>query len=146
MSEKAWSQVLVKEIKKVLQRAEDHYKDKQIIVLGNPDWRPALLGLVANSIAEEYGKPVFLWGREDGKYIKGSCRSDGRTDLTKIMGLSAKNLLSIIGGHKLSGGFSVDHEKIHELEDALLKAGARVYEWRKSRTGGCSYRCKTCNG
>jgi single-stranded-DNA-specific exonuclease len=122
---------LVKEIKKVLHEREEHYKDKKIIVLGNPDWRPALLGLVANSIAEEYGKPVFLWGREDGKYIKGSCRSDGRTDLTKIMGLAQKSLVDF-GGHKLSGGFSVDHEKIHELEDALLKAGLECMSEEKN--------------
>ncbi|MEI7463546.1 MAG: DHH family phosphoesterase, partial [Candidatus Taylorbacteria bacterium] len=31
-----------------------------VIVLGNPDWRPSLLGLVANTVAEEYDRPVFL--------------------------------------------------------------------------------------
>ena len=109
----------VKEVKKVLAEREEHFKNKRVIVLGNPEWRPAILGLVANTVAQEHNKPVFLWGREDGKYIKGSCRSDGVTDLTKIME-GAKHAFVDYGGHKMSGGFSVDHEKIHELEDALV--------------------------
>ncbi len=113
--------VLVKEIKKILIERADHFKDKKVIVLGNPNWRPALLGLVANSIVEEYNKPVFLWGREDGLYIKGSCRSDGVANLVQIME-GARSAFVDFGGHKMSGGFSVDHQKIHELENALVQA------------------------
>nr|MDQ3015014.1 single-stranded-DNA-specific exonuclease RecJ [bacterium] len=123
---------LVKEIKKTLEERRDHFQSQHIIVLGNPAWRPALLGLAANTIAEEFNKPVFLWGREDGKYIKGSCRSDGVQDLVKIM-QGAKDNFVDYGGHKFSGGFSVEHDKIHTLEEALLKScdeitieGARV--------------------
>ena len=49
---------IVKEVKKVLkERKNDELK--AVIVAGNPDWRPSLLGLVANSLAEEFGKRVF---------------------------------------------------------------------------------------
>ncbi len=110
---------LVKEIKKVMAERVEHFADKEIIVLGNPDWRPAILGLAANNLVEEYGKPVFLWGREDGIEIKGSCRSDGTVDLVKLME-AAKHALSQFGGHSMSGGFAVVPDKIHELEEALL--------------------------
>ena len=112
---------LVKEIKKTLLEREDHYRSASVIVLGNPDWRPAILGLAANSVAEEYNKPVFLWGREDGVHIKGSCRSDGVSDLVEIMQRAQKTHGAFIdfGGHKFSGGFSVDHAKIHNLEPAV---------------------------
>ncbi len=109
---------LVKEIKKTMAEREDHYRTIPVIVLGNPAWRPAILGLAANSVAEEYNKPVFLWGREDGVHIKGSCRSDGVTDLVKIM-QGASHALLQFGGHKFSGGFAVEHDKIHHLEEAL---------------------------
>ncbi|HQT83199.1 MAG TPA: DHH family phosphoesterase, partial [Candidatus Paceibacterota bacterium] len=33
---------------------------RSIIALGDPEWRPSLLGLVANTIADEYERPVFL--------------------------------------------------------------------------------------
>ncbi len=118
---------LVKEIKKTMAEREDHYRTTPVIVLGNPAWRPAILGLAANSVAEEYNKPVFLWGREDGVHIKGSCRSDGVTDLVKIM-QGATHALLQFGGHKFSGGFAVEHDKIHHLEEALIKSMKELTE------------------
>jgi len=93
--------------------------------LGNPDWRPALLGLAANSIALEYNRPVFLWGREGGELIKGSCRSDGVTDLVALMERAGSAFLEF-GGHKMSGGFSVSYEKIHTLEEVLIEASTHT--------------------
>lgn len=116
---------IVKEAKKRIKEKFENFGEKKVIVLGNPDWRPALLGLAANSIAEEYNRPVFLWGREGGEFIKGSCRSDGTTNLVAIME-GAKDALLEFGGHKLSGGFSVDHEKIHSLEEALIDAATHT--------------------
>jgi len=112
---------MVKEIKKIVKHKFENEGEKPVIVVGNPDWRPSLLGLAANSIAEEYGRPVFLWGREGGDEIKGSCRSDGSTDLVAIMERAKKHLIEY-GGHKLSGGFSVSFEKVHTLEHALIEA------------------------
>jgi single-stranded-DNA-specific exonuclease len=111
----------IKEIKKIMAEREDHFKTRNVIVLGNPSWRPALLGLAANTIAEEYNKPVFLWGREDGKEIKGSCRSDGVTHLVKLMN-EVKEYFHEYGGHSFSGGYAVIAEKIHTFEDALHDA------------------------
>jgi single-stranded-DNA-specific exonuclease len=111
----------VKELKKILAERKDHYASQPVIVIGNPKWRPALLGLAANSLVEEHGKPVFLWGREEGKDIKGSCRSNGAVDLVKLME-AARHAFLEFGGHTMSGGFSVHHEKIHHLEDELVKA------------------------
>lgn len=116
---------IVKEAKKKVKEKFETYGESKIIVLGNPDWRPALLGLVANSISEEYNRPVFLWGREGGEAIKGSCRSDGVTNLVAIMERT-KDVFIEFGGHKLSGGFSVYHEKIHVLEEVLTEAATHT--------------------
>lgn len=116
---------IVKEAKKIIREKFETYGETKIIVLGNPNWRPALLGLVANSISDEYKRPVFLWGREGGEFIKGSCRSDGVTNLVAIMERT-KNVFLEFGGHKLSGGFSIDHEKIHILEEALIEAATHT--------------------
>src|SRR3989338_2122974 len=51
---------LVKEVR----RTVEERGEGKVIVAGNPNWRPALLGLVANSLAEDMHCPVFLWGRE----------------------------------------------------------------------------------
>ncbi len=112
---------IVKEANKKIKEKIENEGEKPVIVLGNPDWRPAILGLVAGNLAEEFGRPVFLWGRENGDNIKGSCRSEGETDVVVLME-KAKNHFLEYGGHKMSGGFVVDYEKIHTLEDALVEA------------------------
>lgn len=113
---------LVKDAKKKVRERIVNLGDKPIIVLGHPDWKPSLLGLVANSLAEEFGKPAFVWGAayEEG-VLKGSCRSDGVTDLVMLMERTKEYFLEF-GGHKFSGGFSIAYEKIHTLEIALADA------------------------
>ncbi len=109
---------MVREIKKKLSdRGEDM---KQVLVFGNPEWKPSLLGLVANSFSDEHNRPVFFWGRNgdaDG-LIKGSCRAGGDTDIVALME-KVKDVFVEYGGHKGAGGFSVLQENIHTLEDRL---------------------------
>lgn len=93
-----------------------------VIAMGDPDWRPGLLGLVANGIAEEYGRPVFLWGREGNDTMKGSCRSGpGNANVVKLMQQAGDTFLGF-GGHKASGGFSVAPDAIFDLEERLARA------------------------
>lgn len=93
-----------------------------VIAMGDPDWRPGLLGLVANGIAEEYGRPVFLWGREGNNTVKGSCRSGpGNANMVALMQAAGDTLLGF-GGHKASGGFSVAPHAIFDLEERLSAA------------------------
>ncbi len=122
---------MVREIKKRMQEREEGSGEKdgeamrQVIVVGNPEWKPSLLGLVANSFSDEHSRPVFLWGREgntDGDtVIKGSCRAGGETDVVALMSKIADQFIEF-GGHKGAGGFSVTHEKIHTLEERLNAA------------------------
>lgn len=92
-----------------------------VIVMGNPEWRPSLVGLVATGLVEEFGRPVFLWGRDGKGIIKGSCRSNGQASIVHIMD-AAKGAFLTCGGHHASGGFSVSHESIHTLPKALVTA------------------------
>lgn len=109
---------MAKEIKKRMAlRSTLH----EVIVMGSIEWRPALLGLAANSLVEEFNRPVFLWGKEGGDTLKGSCRSDGSVDLVALME-EVREMFVEFGGHKYSGGFSVTHEHIHALEERLSHA------------------------
>jgi single-stranded-DNA-specific exonuclease len=104
---------------------------RQVLVLGNPNWKPSLLGLVANSFSEEHSRPVFVWGRSrepvntEGKkidnVIKGSCRSSGNIDIVALME-KAKDVFLEFGGHKGAGGFSLLQENVHTLEERLNEA------------------------
>ena len=102
-----------------------------IIVLGNPNWRPGILGLVASALVETHQKPVFLWGREGGETLKGSCRSDGEVNIVACM-QGASDVFADYGGHHGAGGFSLTQEHAHELHSKLETA----YEALRSETAG----------
>ncbi len=96
-----------------------------VIVAGDPDWKPALLGLVASNIAEEYERPVFLWGREANQTVKGSCRSYGNIHMVRLM-TAAKHAFAEFGGHAYSGGYSLSPEQVFSLEEHLVTALASM--------------------
>lgn len=85
-----------------------------VIVVGDPSWGPGILGLIAQNIIDETGKPTFVWGcgeddrrkaqgaskiqlQEEGeksndvetvpavKMAKGSCRSKGDVHVVDLM-------------------------------------------------------------
>ncbi len=98
---------------------------RDVVVIGNTEWFPGLVGLAANTIMEEFERPVFVWGRNGTEVIKGSCRSTGNVNVVELMTQAADAFIDY-GGHAVSGGFSVENEKIHFLEDALIGALKRV--------------------
>ncbi len=98
-----------------------------VLVMGNPDWRPSLVGLAANKLAEEHNRPAFLWGRDGNGVCKGSCRSGGGISVVKLMEVIPE-FFHEFGGHHMSGGFSVRDEKIHALPEALQTAYATLGE------------------
>lgn len=96
-----------------------------IIVMGNPEWRPSLVGLAANKLAEEYSRPVFLWGRDGNGSYKGSCRSGGGISVVKLMN-EASTLFVEYGGHHASGGFTVRPDRIHDFPIILAEVAERL--------------------
>lgn len=97
-----------------------------IIVSGDKNWNPGVLGLAANRIMENYGKPVFLWGKGESKEIKGSCRSDGSINLVEFMQQFPKGIFLDFGGHAMAGGFSVHEGNSDTLKLNISRVFARV--------------------
>ncbi|MBI2048749.1 MAG: single-stranded-DNA-specific exonuclease RecJ [Parcubacteria group bacterium] len=117
---------LVKEAKHI---ARERFADAPCAVLGNPDWKPALLGLAANVLMEERGGVVCLWGRDGNGALKGSCRSDGTVNIIDMFRAAhVESALEEAGGHAMAGGFSVSFEQVHHLPDIFTRAveSARV--------------------
>ncbi len=116
--------------REVNKRLEIMGAEGPVIVMGNPKWRPGVLGLVANSLMQAHGGPVFLWGRdgstsaseEDG-LLRGSCRSDGSVSVVEVMAAAGQDgFFDHFGGHRASGGFSFTQDKAHELSERLAHA------------------------
>jgi single-stranded-DNA-specific exonuclease len=116
--------VVAATVKEVNKRLQETPSEGPVIVLGNPNWRPGILGLVANTLVEAHGKPVFLWGREGGEVIRGSVRSPD-VNVVDLM-TSAKDIFNEFGGHTQSGGFSIAQERVHELAPRLIIAYEEV--------------------
>ena len=110
----------------LVKQARAHVKERftdsdRVVVLGNPEWKPALLGLAANSIIGDRGGIVCMWGRDGNGKLKGSCRSDGDVSLVDLF-RNAGDVFEESGGHAASGGFTVSHEHVHRLPEALARA------------------------
>lgn len=101
----------------------------EVFVMGDPAWRPSLVGLAANKLAEEYHKPTFLWGKDGNGVIKGSCRSDGKVSVVKLMAAIEDSFLEH-GGHHMAGGFAVRADAIFDLpakfNEAFIALGAEA--------------------
>jgi single-stranded-DNA-specific exonuclease len=133
----------VKDIVSTISFDHDVYKN-DVIVVGDKSWGPGILGLIAQKIIDETGKPVFVWGYgvEDDKtldheaareqisddmvILKGSCRSRGDVSVVDLMAHVKKvadgGILEGYGGHEQAGGFSISEEHVGELSDALHNA------------------------
>ncbi len=102
----------------------DHsvYSD-DVVVVGDMSWGPGILGLIAQKIIDETGKPVFVYGQgEDKGEVKGSCRSLGDVSVVDLMAHVGHDVFLGWGGHEGAGGFSVAVENIDKLRPALNEA------------------------
>ena len=104
---------------------------RDIIVIGNPLWKPGLVGLVASNLVEAYSRTVFVWGRTEDGCIKGSCRSDGTVSVVELMTSVRAGVFEGVGGHEEAGGFSVSNDAIHTLEDELVSVYQAVRKERE---------------
>lgn len=113
-------------ISKDIKKNYDNFDKVPLIVVGNPNWKPALLGLVANSLMRDYNKPAFVWGRDEEGVIKGSCRSNGSYHLVDLMTAVQEGVFKEAGGHAMSGGFAVNDDHIHLISEHLVNAMSKV--------------------
>lgn len=116
--------------KELHQRLKQMVEIPEVLVMGNPEWRPSLVGLAANKLAEEHQKPVFLWGKDGNGQFKGSCRSGGGISVVELMRASEEVFIEH-GGHHFSGGFSIKDEHIFELSERLNQAFLTLGEQAK---------------
>lgn len=109
---------MTKELHKRLKQVETL---PNVLVFGSPDWRPSLVGLAANKLAQEYNRPTFIWGADGNGVYKGSCRSGGGASVVTLMQAVPEVFLEY-GGHHVAGGFSVKDEQIFSFSETLNTA------------------------
>ncbi len=110
--------LITKDIHKRLQEKESL---PPVLVFGDSSWRPSLVGLTASKLAEEYKRPVFIWGSDGNGVYKGSCRAGNDISVVELM-RSVADVFIEFGGHHGAGGFSVKDEHIFEFDKKLNQA------------------------
>ncbi len=103
-----------------------------IVVIGDPSWRPAVLGLVANKLQETYERSFFVWGEAGDGSLKGSCRMIAIHHAAYLFQALPEGAILHAGGHQAAGGFSVSKDQVHFLEDALNGAIESVGDTEKA--------------
>lgn len=101
-----------------------------VLVIGDPSWKPSLLGLVANALLGNGVRMACVWGRDGNGTIKGSCRSDGSISVAAFLH-SASGIVTEGGGHAQAGGFSVPFENIHTLREDFAQIAESAAQFEK---------------
>jgi single-stranded-DNA-specific exonuclease len=101
----------------LLQRVRDKIiaarTDLPLLMIGEEDYPPGVMGLVAGRLSEEFYRPVILF-RFGSETCRGSGRSIPEFDLMAALA-GCRDLLSNFGGHTKAAGFTVP-----QLERQLL--------------------------
>jgi single-stranded-DNA-specific exonuclease len=111
-------------------------RGEEIIFLGDENWGPGILGLIATKVGETTGKTCFIWGMgEDKNIMKGSVRvGENNLNVVEIM-TRGEMFLENFGGHEAAGGFAIHKDKIKGFEKFLKEYGEKIKSNKKDKKG-----------
>ena len=92
--------------------------DVPLFMIGDEDYPPGVMGLVAGKLSEEFYRPVILF-RVGTETCRGSGRSIPEFDLMAALA-NCRDLLSNFGGHTKAAGFTVPTNNLPQLQEQLL--------------------------
>ena len=112
----------------IIQEAHEMIADERLscrrsLVLSKEDWPIGVIGIAAQKLAENYGKPCVILTRVDGTW-KGSARGVPGLDLHGAVG-SVSSLLLRFGGHRHACGLSLAEGNVRPFSDAFEDAVRR---------------------
>jgi single-stranded-DNA-specific exonuclease len=113
-----------RELLERVKRAAAAFPEDRILVLGDDDWHPGVLGIVAARMAESTGRPSILISF-DGPIGRGSGRSPGGIHLREAMRACA-DLLRSYGGHAAAAGLEIERARLDEFRLAINAVADRV--------------------
>ncbi|HIE17427.1 MAG TPA: single-stranded-DNA-specific exonuclease RecJ [Dehalococcoidia bacterium] len=93
--------------------------DQPLLMAGDTDSSPGVMGLVAGKLAEEFYRPVILF-KIGTEICRGSGRSIPEFDLMAAL-QECCDLLADFGGHTRAAGFTVPAANLPQLQKRLLE-------------------------
>jgi len=113
---------IVEEVIGVVRSKFDAQKDF-VIVEGQLLWHIGVVGIVASRVLQEFYRPTFIIGGENGE-MRGSGRSIAGFDLAAAL-RECDDLLVKHGGHAMAAGLSIVPDKIDRLRERLNELAKR---------------------
>jgi len=92
--------------------------DRPLLVAGDEDYPPGVMGLVAGRLTEEFYRPVVLFSL-GSETCRGSGRSIPEFDLMAALE-DCRGLLTTFGGHTKAAGLTVPRSNLPQLQERLL--------------------------
>ncbi|MDH5656923.1 MAG: DHHA1 domain-containing protein, partial [Spirochaetia bacterium] len=83
----------------------------------HPDLEPGVSGIVATRLTEKFHKPV-IYVNPDGPHARGSARTFANINVLDFISRAAEHFIQF-GGHPEACGFSLEYDKIEDLEKSL---------------------------
>lgn len=110
-----------------------------VIFASGEGWHPGVIGIVASRLKEKYNRPAAVIAIEGG-IGKASARSVFGVDLgAAVISAQQQGILLKGGGHAMAAGFSVEADKIGELQEFLCQkfiGNANIFSGRKLKIDG----------
>ncbi len=98
--------------------AAEGLSDAPAIVLGEKDWHPGVLGIVASRVARSHHRPAIVIGFDVDGVGKGSGRSIAGFSLVAALGRCAQ-YLEKFGGHEMAAGLTIREENFAPFAQAF---------------------------
>ena len=95
--------------------------DYNAIVLAATDWHPGVVGIAANRLVDQFGKPAILLALRPDGLGRGSARSVPGCDIHQALKTQA-HLLTSFGGHPGAAGLSIRADDISAFRRGLSDA------------------------
>jgi single-stranded-DNA-specific exonuclease len=103
------------------------FENEHIIVIGDKNWHPGLIGLIAGKVAELFHKPALVCSFKDDGYAKGSCRSVRDFNILEALKSEKAWALfkkradgsTVCGGHAFAAGFELAIDNLPAMRKAL---------------------------
>ena len=105
--------------------AAQNLADLPAIVLGEHNWHPGVLGIVASRIARKYHRPSIIIGFDDEGLGKGSGRSIEGLSLVAALARSGEQLEKF-GGHEMAAGLTIQEKNLGAFVSAFQETCGAV--------------------
>jgi len=94
-------------------------ENENVIILGNEDWHPGIIGIVASRIKETFARPAIIIAMGTSE-CKGSCRSIYGFDIVDALA-ECKEYLTGFGGHPIAAGLSMKPSNFNNFKETFIQ-------------------------